>query len=256
MTNKELIELLSQLPPEDNICAKVYDSGSNELIDITYDICFAPDDFNRPVLKISEARQCEKLPFMLKRLRDGETIQFGTLYLNECAQSIPLDPRTGYKPGFLYGGDIPAYRLGTNARIGDTDPDSTKQIHWIKWGNKLICDCNLLRGISAKILQEQRLFGQAAKSNWFSIDNVQFRMSSLSSEEWDQAMEQEGVRENLWNCGRIYSWVVSAENIDDAGAEGQAQYGGKSSLGHFRPAAPETQFLDFGFRPVIEIVGL
>lgn len=76
----------------------------------------------------------------LSQIRDGSRLSLGTLYMNDKPIQNPKIP--------VLNGDIPRYHPGARLQIKDSSEDKRLQIHWIKIGNSLICDRNLIRNIS------------------------------------------------------------------------------------------------------------
>ena len=103
----------------------------------------------RPVLVPLNSETLQPDPQQLSHISDGTAVSLGTLFINGRPQDHPTIPTAS--------GDIPRYLFSAELRIGDTHPDPDKQIRWIKNGNTLIANCNLVRGISWKDLARQGL---------------------------------------------------------------------------------------------------
>lgn len=89
----------------------------------------------------------------LIQLRDGSRLQLGTLYMNDKAIQNPQNP--------VLNGDIPEYQPEAKLQIKDSMKDKRFQINWIKIGNALLCDRNLIRNISWNDLEKLGLvFGK------------------------------------------------------------------------------------------------
>lgn len=101
----------------------------------------------RPVLVPLNKDSLEPDDSVWSSLRDGERVQIGTLYLDDIPQQNPQNP--------VFGGDIPEYLSGTAIRLGDSDKDTNKQLHFIKAGNILIADRNILTNMTWDALYAQ-----------------------------------------------------------------------------------------------------
>lgn len=85
----------------------------------------------------------------LAHIRDGTIVVMGMLYMNEKPLHNPKNP--------VLDGDIPRYIPSSKLHIGDTQKDIDFQIKWIKAGNHLISDRNLVRELSWNDLDSQGL---------------------------------------------------------------------------------------------------
>ena len=56
MKNKDLIDILSSLPPDDEVCVEVYDVKTDKLLDTTYDIGFSQNEFGQLVLEVTTGK--------------------------------------------------------------------------------------------------------------------------------------------------------------------------------------------------------
>lgn len=101
----------------------------------------------RPVLVPLNRVTLEPDDSVWDSLHDGECIQFGTLYLDDTPQQNPQNP--------VFGGDIPVYLPGAAIRLGDSDKDTNKQLRFIKAGNILIADRNILTNMTWDTLYAQ-----------------------------------------------------------------------------------------------------
>lgn len=86
---------------------------------------------------------------LLAKYKDGDLISLGTLFMGGEPMENPLIP--------TLEGDIPDYVDGSSLTIGDTTVDPSKTIQWVKVGQLLIADRNLLKRISWNDLHAQRL---------------------------------------------------------------------------------------------------
>lgn len=101
----------------------------------------------RPVLVPLSKDTLEPDDSAWSSLHDGERIQIGTLYLDDIPQQNPQDP--------VLDGDIPEYLSGSAIKLGDSDNDTNKQLHFIKAGNILIADRNILTNMTWDTLYAQ-----------------------------------------------------------------------------------------------------
>lgn len=53
MKNKDLIQLLEQFSPEDEVCVEIYDTDTSKIIDVSYDIGFSESEFKTLVLQVA-----------------------------------------------------------------------------------------------------------------------------------------------------------------------------------------------------------
>ena len=94
----------------------------------------------------------------LTNLRDGSTISFGTLYMDQTPLNNPQNPHLV--------GDVPDYMPDASLQIRNTSPIPEQTIHWIKVDNYLISDRNLIKDLSWDDLNRQGLvFGKQQESN-------------------------------------------------------------------------------------------
>ena len=53
MKNRSLMDILANLRPEDEVCVQVYDVDTGELLEETYDIGFAQNEYKQLVLMVN-----------------------------------------------------------------------------------------------------------------------------------------------------------------------------------------------------------
>ncbi len=94
----------------------------------------------RPILVPLNAETLQPDSSALSTYEDGATISMGSLYMDGELQANPQTP--------TLEGDIPDYIPGSRISIRDTDRFPNNQIQWIKVGDFLIADRNLLKNIS------------------------------------------------------------------------------------------------------------
>lgn len=94
----------------------------------------------RPVLEPLYPRTLRPSPEVLQDMRDGTILTMGSFYIDGQPQPLPTDPD--------WCGNIPQYRPGCSLAIGDTDAAPENWLRFIKCGNLLWCDRNLLTCVS------------------------------------------------------------------------------------------------------------
>ena len=114
----------------------------------------------RPLLEPLEPKTLRPAPHVLANIPEGEVLTMGSFYVDGKAKPLPLDPD--------WCGDIPQYLGQGRLSIGDTDPDPKNHLRFIKIKHFLICDRNLMTGISWDVLDSFGLvYGQQP-----SLDSV------------------------------------------------------------------------------------
>ncbi len=108
----------------------------------------APIGF-RPILIPLNRETLEVDVTRLLPLEDGSRVYMGTLYMDGIAQPFPQNP--------VWNGDIPDYFDGASLYIGNTSENNDKIITWIKTGDILIADRNLLKNVSWDDLDQMGL---------------------------------------------------------------------------------------------------
>ena len=103
----------------------------------------------RPVLEPLDPQTLQPTPDTLRDLPDGTILTMGSFYLDGVPQPIPTDPD--------WCGNIPQYRAGRTIAIGDTASGTDRQLRFIKCGNLLWCDRNLLTCVSWDTLSDFNL---------------------------------------------------------------------------------------------------
>ena len=105
-------------------------SGSIRKADIGY----------RPVLLPLDPKTFEPRTSIFLGRKDGDVFRMGSLYMDGVPQQNPKNPTSI--------GDIPDYIPGAKLCIGDSSHDLQDRITWIKVGDVLIADRNLMKNIS------------------------------------------------------------------------------------------------------------
>lgn len=119
----------------------------------TYSYRAYPHVGYRPVLEPLDPKTLLPDPARLAKIPDGSILHMGTFYINGTAQRLPHEP--------FWCGDIPEYRDYMSLSIGQTDSDTEKQLRFIKCGDLLWCDRNLMTNLSWDTLESFGLvFGQ------------------------------------------------------------------------------------------------
>ncbi len=103
----------------------------------------------RPVLIPLDPDTLAPRPSFFLGREDGDIFRLGTLYMDGVALANPQDP--------TITGDIPDYVPGADLRIGDSSHDINNRITWIKVGDALICDRNILKAVSWNDLDKMGL---------------------------------------------------------------------------------------------------
>ena len=103
----------------------------------------------RPRLIPLDPHTLQPDPNRLHGYMDGSTFFMGTLYMNELPLPNPHNPS--------WTGDIPNYIQGATLRIGNSDREPHNRIQWLKVGDSLIADRNLLKDISWSALHQNGL---------------------------------------------------------------------------------------------------
>lgn len=112
----------------------------------------------RPVLIPLNPTTLKPDPKQISHIPDRSVVRMGCLYMNEHPVDVPTNP--------TYDGDIPDYMHGASLRIGQPlfKGLSRHTLHFIKCGDILICDRNLLKNIPWVSLEKQGLvYGREGK---------------------------------------------------------------------------------------------
>lgn len=108
----------------------------------------------------------------LEKYKDGTTFCMGTLYMNKRPIDNPQIPTRD--------GDITDYIPGADLRIGESHEDPKYHIQWLKAGDCLIADRNLLKNISWDDLDKYGLvYGNQKQREIESIQDVYKNLSQL-----------------------------------------------------------------------------
>lgn len=118
----------------------------------------------RPILRPLNPETMDPDPSLLSDIPDGTVLALGSLYMDETPLPFPCHPELTkedrqaaraqvrrvsekkYIELLWQNVDVPDYTPGAQLRIGDSVP--SKEIQWIKCGDFLIADRNLLKNIS------------------------------------------------------------------------------------------------------------
>ena len=103
-------------------------------------------------------------------VQDGGLVSFGSLYYGDEALAVPTDCRKA-------DGDTPVWQRRNPVLIGDTSGQHGKEISWMKVGNVLVADRNLLVGISWNDLEKMGIAKvadelQAIVDEAFDVKNI------------------------------------------------------------------------------------
>lgn len=125
----------------------------------------------------------------------GEIRNFGTVYLDNEKQKKPID--------FLEFKDIPEYQ-GQKIEIRDTEKTDENKLSWVEINDNgkklLVCDRNILKGISWNELNEQNLiFGKVV-----IIENKKYILRILSGYN-----EKKNCKDNEWD-----KYIVNTNKIN------------------------------------------
>ncbi len=149
------------------------------------------------VIAITKKLKKKKIQNLLEsqEYATGNVRIFGTLYLDNEKQKKPGD--------FLEYKDIPEY-LGQKIEIKDTDKNEENKLSWVEINDNdkklLICDRNILKGISWNELNEQNLvFGKVV-----IIEGKKYILRLLTGHS-----EKKNYKENEWD-----RYVVNTDKID------------------------------------------
>ena len=128
----------------------------------------------RPVLVPLDPETLQPSP--CSHLGEGNSLVIGTLYMNGEAQTVPRNPTPD--------GDIPDFVSDSDLCIGDSNCDPDKQITWIKSGDILVADRNLLKNISWDDLDRNGLaFGKAKQRTLDAVLKDAVNQSNAQSEQ-------------------------------------------------------------------------
>lgn len=125
----------------------------------------------------------------------GNVRKFGTLYLDDEKMKNPVD--------FLEFSDIPEYK-GQKIEIGNTERNDEDKLSWIEINNDgkklLICDRNIIKGISWNELNEQNLiFGKVVM-----IEDKKYILRLLSG-----YSEKKNHKANEWDKYIVNNYKIS-----------------------------------------------
>ena len=130
----------------------------------------------RPMLIPLDRHTLRPEPERLAHLHDGSRLKLGTLYMDGEALRNPQNP--------VLNGDIPKYHPGAKLRFWNTAKDKALQIQWIKVGNALVCDRNILRNLSWNDLNDQCLiYGKGREKLQVTIENNIQKARELSDQQ-------------------------------------------------------------------------
>ena len=149
----------------------------------------------------------EQIGELLNAEENDKVKKFGTLRILGAAVPAPQKP--------YYKGDILGYN-GTDFEIGDTV--AGKEITWLKLGDLLVCDRNILQGVSWETLNEKGLvFGKEVE-----IDGDKYKLRILTgsdgndygegcNNEWDRLMDEYNEDNDLLHYDNMYSWCQETD---------------------------------------------
>lgn len=144
---------------------------------------------------------------LLNTEENNKIKKFGTLRILGAEVPTPQKP--------YYKGDILGYN-GTDFEIGDTV--AGKEITWLKLGDLLVCDRNILQGVSWETLNEKGLvFGKEVE-----IDGDKYKLRILTgsngndygegcNNEWDRLMDEYNEDNDLLHYDNMYSWCQETD---------------------------------------------
>lgn len=112
-------------------------------------------------------------PSYLSSFKDGSTFLMGTLYMDQVPLHSPHNP--------VWLGDIPSYIPGASIRIGDSDKDPNNQISWIKSGDCLIADRNILKDIAWTDIERNGMTWGEQDHTYTIAANMSGRLEGLRS---------------------------------------------------------------------------
>jgi len=104
----------------------------------------------RPILIPLDEHTLQPDTDYMSAWKDGTLFEMGTLYMDNEAVKLPDNPT-------LYGGNTQAYQKDAWLDLRDSGADPATHIRWIKAGNFLVADRNLLVNISWNDLDKQGL---------------------------------------------------------------------------------------------------
>lgn len=226
----------------------------------------------RKLKKNKEEENIKKDKFVTGRVR-----RFGTLYLNNVKQKRPLD--------FITYEDIPTY-CGEKIEIRDSDKENENKLSWVEINenNKklLICDRNILKGVSWNNLNDQNLvFGKVViiegrkyllrllsggnykndeeKNEWNDyILNINNTLGLPISNEVDKneiltehnLKKQNGDNNSLWHWYEFCSFTQNTYSKSEKFCTIRGFYSTISS----NHANKESTYKTVGYRPVLEVM--
>ena len=186
----------------------------------------------------------EQIGELLNAEENDKVKKFGTLRILGAAVPAPQKP--------YYKGDILGYN-GTDFEIGDTV--AGKEITWLKLGDLLVCDRNILQGVSWETLNEKGLvFGKEVE-----IDGDKYKLRILTgsdgndygegcNNEWDRLMDEYNEDNDLLHYDNMYSWC---QETDCDYASIRSIRGCNSAL-HYNGYNATYTYTSLGWRPALE----
>ena len=186
----------------------------------------------------------EQIGELLNAEENDKVKKFGTLRILGAAVPAPQKP--------YYKGDILGYN-GTDFEIGDTV--AGKEITWLKLGDLLVCDRNILQGVSWETLNEKGLvFGKEVE-----IDGDKYKLRILTgsdgndygegcNNEWDRLMDEYNEDNDLLHYDNMYSWCQETD-CDYASYRSIRGYG---SAHYYNNNGATNSDPDVGWRPALE----
>lgn len=208
----------------------------------------------------------------------GKVRNFGTLYLDNEKQKRPKD--------FIEFKDIPEYK-GQKIKINDTDKNEEYMLTWVEVNddNKklLICDRNILKGMSWNELNDQNLIfgkvviiegkkyilrlltGYSEKKNYKAnewdkyivntdkIDSLPICKEcdmSNSTKQQDEKQKLNGDSNKLWNWYNFSSFTQS----EGLRREKFCIIRGFYSITYSNQSIKDLKYETVGYRPVLELI--
>lgn len=131
-------------------------------------------------------------PSRLQGYKDGTTFCMGTLYMDRQPLQNPQNPSLP--------SDTPNYTPGTDLRIGDSHEDPKNHIRWLKAGDFLVADRNLIKNISWEDLDKQGLaYGNRDEREMEDIQAAYSVMQNMSPDTFAVARNMHYIQSYFGN---------------------------------------------------------
>lgn len=157
-------------------------------------------------------------PSQLESYKDGTEFCMGSLYMNNSPLDNPQTP--------TIEGDIPDYFPGSALHLGDSHEDPRTHIQWLKAGNCLIADRNLLKNISWEDLDKFGLvYGNQKQRDIENIQDAYMVISQMDPTVYDIARNMRYI-ETYMGKGQLpeEELIVLAEKLHDLGSYSDAGF--------------------------------